>query len=408
MTSIQEIFHYLELNELSYVVLIVMLFILPRLFMSFGLPISLGAFFLGFASSNYLYIYANDKIIPIFATLGISSLFLYAGLDVDFGDLRKNGRLLTEHIIVKALLTTAFAFGIQYAFGYPLKVSALISLALLTPSTGFIFDNLSSSNLTEEQMTWVKSKAIAAEILALLLLLLFQSNSPAETVMSFSIILALLLILPFFFHWIEKRKIIKSPGSDFSLLLLLAVAAGTLTKKLGAYYLVGAFLVGFTVNFYEQVIAKDPRREFEYATKFFAGFFMPFYFFYAGMKLDSSIFTFQAIAIGLAMVIIVLPIRLFSVVIHRKISLKEKTMEGLPISISLLPTLVFGIVLVEIIRATNYVSANFIGALIVYTIFATLLPSFFLRFVLKRNDLVNVSSPTLTPRDKSIFFDPRI
>ncbi|MBY0518430.1 MAG: cation:proton antiporter, partial [Bacteriovoracaceae bacterium] len=193
-----------------------------------------------------------------------------------------------------------------------------------------------------------------------------------------------------------------------SLLLLLAVAAGTLTKKLGAYYLVGAFLVGFTVNFYEQIIAQDPRREFEHATKFFSGFFMPFYFFYAGMKLDSSIFTLQSLWMGLALVVAILPIRLASVVIHRKWSLKEKIMDGLPISISLLPTLVFGIVLVEIIKATGSVSPHFIGALIVYTIFSTLFPSFFLSRVLKRNDLVNVADPTLTPKSRSIFIDPRL
>lgn len=404
---IQDFFHYLEIHELSYVVLIVMLFILPRLFVGLGLPISLGAFFLGFSSANYFYIYGNDKIIPIFATLGISSLFLYAGLDVDFDDLRKNAKLLIEHLIVKAILIAMIAYGVQYTFNFPLKISALLSLAFLTPSTGFIFDNLSSSGLTEEQMTWVKSKAIASEILALLLLLLFQSKSSSQTITSFSIIIGLMLILPLFFYWIEKKKIIKSPGSDFSLLLLLAVAAGTLTKKLGAYYLVGAFLVGFTVNFYERVIAKDPRREFEYATKFFAGFFMPFYFFYAGMNLDSSMFTLEAILIGLAMVAVILPIRLASVVVHRMISLKEKPMDGLPISISLLPTLVFGIVLVQIIKSTNFLSPDLIGALIVYTIFSTLFPSFFLRYILKRYDLVKVTSPTLNPREDSTFIDPR-
>ncbi|MBY0515462.1 MAG: hypothetical protein K2P81_01035, partial [Bacteriovoracaceae bacterium] len=216
MMSVQDIFHYLEVHDLSYVVLIIMLFILPRIFMRFGLPISLGAFILGFCSANYFFIYANDKIIPIFATLGISSLFLYAGLDVDFKDLGKNARLLIEHICVKAILTAGLTFGVQYLFEFPLAVCALISLALLTPSTGFIFDNLSSSGLSEEQMTWVKNKAIAAEILALMLMLFFQSKSPTQTVISFSIILGLLLLLPLFFHWVAKRNVIKSPSSDFS------------------------------------------------------------------------------------------------------------------------------------------------------------------------------------------------
>ncbi len=387
--------HYLQSHDMLYVVLIIMLFILPRLFVRFGIPVGLGAFFLGYISANQFMIFSNDQIIPIFSTLGISSLFLYAGLEIDFNDLKANARHLVQHILVLSGILVLFTFGLSTLFGFTPAVSAIVSLALLTPSTGFILDTLPSTGLNSEQKTWVKNMAIAAEVLALLLLLIFQSKSVLNASISLGTILVLAIVLPFLFHWVAKRTSKKTPGADFSFLLLLAVAAGTLTKKMGAYYLVGAFLVGITVNFYEKNIAKDPKEEFETAARFFSAFFMPFYFFNAGLKLDSSIMSLDALWIGLGFIVLALPIRLGSVVLHRKFSIDEESKESLPIAISLLPTLVFGLVLVEILKQFSpSLPPALIGGVLVYTVVITIVPNFILKFVLRRTDLVEVAQTT--------------
>ena len=383
MELIKEFFNYLEINELSYVVLIVMLFILPRILNRIGIPIGLGAFLLGYLSAN---------VFAPFAILGISSLFLYAGLELDFDELKENTKLLVEHLIIRGLTIGLIVILILAFTTLDIRIAALISLALLTPSTGFILDSLPSSNLTQEQKLWVKNKAIASEILALLLLLLFQSQTPVKIALSAGTLILLILILPVLFHWVSKRVSIKTPGADFSFLLLLAVATGTITKKLGAYYLVGAFLVGFTVNFYEKNIIKKPKEEFERTAKFFASFFLPFYFFNAGLKLHSSTFSYEALWIGLLLTLLIMPIRVGLLVIHRKISMKEAVSQSLPISISLLPTLVFGLVVIDILKGSGLVKNQVLGGLVIYTILITILPSLLLQFFTSRKDLAKVAN----------------
>lgn len=388
---VKDFFQYLDSHELSYVVLIIMLFILPRLLSRMGLPLGLGAFVLGFVSSNLLDIFTDRDVITTFATLGISSLFLYAGLEVDFNELKRNSKLLLLHLLVRSLTIGLFIYLFHSLLGYSNQISALISLALLTPSTGFILDTLPSTALSPEQKRWIKTKAIAVEILALLLLLLVQSNSPVKIAISVGTLLFLLILLPILFHWVSKKVALKTPGADFSFLLLLAVATGTLTKKLGAYYLVGAFLVGFTVNFYEKNILQNPKEEFEKTAKFFAAFFMPFYFFNAGLKLNSDLFSLESVFVGLALTLILLPVRLGLPIIQQKILTNEPIKNSLAISTSLLPTLVFGLVLIDILKSTGHVDNSMIGGLIIYTIIMTILPSILLRYFVGRKDLAAIA-----------------
>lgn len=402
LESIKDFFHFLDLNDLTYVVLIVMLFILPRILSRFGLPAGLGAFVLGFISANILEIFSDSEVIPVFATLGISSLFLYAGLELDFDELKKNSKPLTQHLIFRGTIIVLITALLKYLTHFNWQISALIALALVTPSTGFILDTLPSTKLNGEQKNWVKNMAIAAEILALLLLLMFQSETPLKLLLSVATIIILLFTLPLIFHWVSRRIAIKSPGADFSFLLLLAVATGTLTKKLGAYYLVGAFLVGFTVNFYEKNISKNPKEEFEKTAKFFASFFMPFYFFYAGLRLDQDVMSLHALLIGLALLVLLVPIRLGTLVLHRKYFMHESLQQSLPIATSLLPTLVFGLVMVDLLKFSGLTHNYVLGALIYYTIFVTLLPSIILKFLLRRQDLVEETFSGINPPDSKL------
>jgi Kef-type K+ transport system membrane component KefB len=392
MEFIVDFFQYLENHELSYVVLIVMLFVLPRIISRIGVPVGLGAFFLGFVSSNYLGIFSDRDVISTSATLGISALFLYAGLEVNFSELRQNVKLLAQHVLIRSLMIFGLIFILIYSFVSTMQVAGIIALALLTPSTGFIVDMLPSTKLSTEQKQWIKMKAIAAEILALLFLLFFQSETVYKAMFSFSILIVLMFALPALFHWFSKKVSSSTAGSDFSFLLLLAVVTGTLTKKLGAYYLVGAFLVGFTVNFYLKNIAKNSKNEFEPTAKFFASFFMPFYFFYAGLKLDSDVFSLKAFLIGGALLLILFPCRIAAVVWHRRLAIKESPKQSIPIAVSLLPNLVFGLVLVEVLRVIGGVENYILGGLIVYTILATLIPPFILNYIFTRNDLKEISS----------------
>ncbi len=76
--------------------------------------------------------------------------------------------------------------------------------------------------------------------------------------------------------------------------------------------------------------------------------------------------------------VVLLPVRAGLVILHRKVSLKESKAESLPIAMSKIPTLVFGLVLAGMLRDVFNVTSYIFGGLIVYTIVATILPSFIL------------------------------
>ena len=58
--------------------------------------------------------------------------------------------------------------------------------------------------------------------------------------------------------------------------------------------------------------------------------------------------------------------------------MKEAVKQSLPISISLLPTLVFGLVIIDILKTSGALSNQILGGLIIYTIIITILPSLLL------------------------------
>jgi Kef-type K+ transport system membrane component KefB len=70
--SFAEVIQWLQIHsqgELGYVFLIIMLFVLPRLMIRFGIPMALTAFALGVAVSFGFSFYDEDDVIPIFSTL---------------------------------------------------------------------------------------------------------------------------------------------------------------------------------------------------------------------------------------------------------------------------------------------------------------------------------------------------
>lgn len=128
-------------------------------------------------------------------------------------------------------------------FDFSWQVAGLVALALLTPSTGFILDSLQSLGLDEQEQFWVTSKAIVGELLALLLLfLILKSDSYVELAMSSGVLLATAVGLPLVLIFLGRIVIPHVPGSEFSLLVMVGLISAYLTKQIGVYYLVGAFL----------------------------------------------------------------------------------------------------------------------------------------------------------------------
>ncbi|HEX6315729.1 MAG TPA: cation:proton antiporter [Gemmatimonadaceae bacterium] len=367
-------------EELNYVLLLFVLFVLPRALQRYRLPSAVTCVGLGAFAGIGFGLFHGDAAVNLLSTLGIVSLFLFAGLDVEFPELQRNARILAQHVVIRVALLSVVSWAALVVLRLPLQPSILVGLALTTPSTGFILDSLNSLGVSAHERAWIKSKAIATELVALAVLFLALQPADLTSVVSASaILIALIAFLPVLFRLFAKLVLPYAPKSEFAFLLMMAVLCALVTRELGAYYLVGAFIVGLTAQRFREQMPAIASAQMITAVELFASFFVPFYFFHAGLGLQSGDFSATALMIGGIFFAVMVPLRIFLVAVHRRVSLGEPLKSGARIGLSIVPTLVFTLVIAEILRDRFGVPQPVFGGLIVYTLANTLLPGLILR-----------------------------
>lgn len=380
--------------EVRYSVLLVVIFLVPRIVSRIGIPIALSTFFLGIMTAEMIPEINKDPTLTMFATLGIIALFLFAGMEIEPHELSSKRRAILEHVLARAIMVVISVFVITHVFEIESRASWLVSLALLTPSVGFILDTLNSSNLSGDTKFWIRSKAIAAEIVALLaMFIVMQSASFSKLILSSLMLLALILILPRLFRFFVKKIAPFAPNSEFAFFIITALIFGLITKAVGAYYLVGAFVVGVAAKQFESIMPELRTKNFLHSVNFFAAFFIPFYFFKAGALVRKESLSWESFLIGLVFLAIFIPIRLFQIIAHRKLSLGESVQSSLPVAASLLPNLVFGLVLSELLNTYFTVPPEVIGGLVYYTVGVTLVPPLILKVFWQEPALAQIATP---------------
>ena len=367
-------------SEIAYIALLFGLFIVPRIIQRFGIPAAITAFALGAGASLGFGLFRGDDTVALLATLGIVSLFLFAGLEVDFRELRRGAAILGQHIVMRIVLVGGAAWAIQ---GYGLldwRPAILVALALFTPSTGFILDSLDSLVQDEKDRFWIRSKAVAVEIVALALMFFtLKSTSLESLAKSTAALLLMILVLPWLFRAFARVVLPHAPKSDFAFLVIVAAACALITRNLGVYYLVGAFVVGVVAQRFRSHMPSMQSDHMLRAVEALASLLVPFYFFHAGIELRKEDFSLDALLAGLVMVAIAVPIRLVSVALHRRIALGESLGEAFRIAAPMLPTLVFTLVIAGILRDEYQIPSWLFGGLIIYAFVTTLLPAAFTR-----------------------------
>lgn len=366
-------------SELGYVALLFGLFVVPRVLQRWRLPTAVTSFALGAVGSMGYGLFQHDTTLHLLATFGIVALFLFAGLEVNLGALRANAGVLAQHLLIRVVLMVGVAIAVSNAAGMDLRPSSLVALALLTPSTGFILDSLAGFGLDRDQTFWVKSKAIATELLALLLLFVLLQSTTGQRLALASLALVLTVaVLPTIFRIFAQRVAPYAPKSEFAFLLMMAIVVAYATRQLGVYYLVGAFIVGIAARRFRQALPAIASERMLHAVEVFASFFAPFYFFVAGTEMKTEYFSPMALMAGVACTVIMLPLRVGATMLHRRIALAEPWRLSLRVAVPMMPTLVFTLVLATILRDQFAVAPWLFGALIVYAMLSTVLPGFVL------------------------------
>ena len=366
-------------NELVYLLLIFGLLVVPRWLQRFKLPGPITSLALGIGAMLLWGDRTHDPVVELLSTIGISSLFLFAGLEVDPAELRKGFRQLATHLVIRIATLTATAWLAWRFAGLAWQAAALLALALLTPSTGFILDTLERLGLNEEERFWVTSKAIAGELLALAaLFFLLQANDALQLAASTSAMIALIVGLPLLFMALGRWVVPHAPGSEFSLLVMVGLVGAFVTFKLGVYYLVGAFIAGLAARLLQVRMPTLASPDNLHALRLFATFFVPFYFFHAGTGISREALSWQALGLGIAITVVVVPLRIAIVWLQRRALFGQRDGSNLRVAVALAPTLVFTLVLANILHARFGLPDVLFGALILYTVLNTMLPSLIL------------------------------
>ena len=376
---------HISTTTLIYLATVFGLLVIPRALQRFRLPAPLTCFAFGIAVSLLFKSQVGDRVTAVVATLGIASLFLLAGLEVDLVEIRKQLPRLMGHLGIRALFLVGAAWlAIRYLH-MPWQPAALLGLGLFTPSTGFILDTLPHSGLALDEQTEVSISAIAGEITALLVLFFLSHADSVRSLAISSSILALLIVLtPFFFLALGKYVVPFAPGSEFSLLLMVGIICAVITQAIGVHVLIGAFVAGLVAGLLTKRLTTLASHENLHAVRLFASFFVPFYFFHEGLDVPSDALVLKALFYGLAMAVIVLPIRIAKNWVECRYFSGRTPEGGLRVAVALIPTLIFTLVIAGILHESFHIDDALYGGLLVYAAISTMLPSLLLPKIAER------------------------
>lgn len=367
-------------KDLVYVALLFTLFVVPRALQRYRVPGAVTSLVLGVCAGPVLGLFPEDATIELLSSFGIVSLFLFAGLDVDFRELLREKRVLSLHLAAQLLLLAAAAAASMAVFPVDLRAASLLALALVTPSTGFILDALAGFGLSEREQFWVRGKAIATELVALAVLFVaLQSTTIERLSVSAAALAAMVALLPVVFRIFAAAVVPYAPKSEFAFLIMVAVVCAIATRELGVYYLVGAFVVGLSAQRFRERLPAIASEKMIHAVEAFASVFVPFYFFHAGLTIRASDLTLASLGTGAAFLVVAVPLRAGAVALLRKLTLGEGLRETLRVGLPLLPTLVFTLVLAGILRDRLGAPPEVVGGLVIYTVANTLIPGLVFR-----------------------------
>ena len=361
-------------RELAFIGLLFGLFIVPKALQRFRIPGAITSLVMG-AGARALGLFPHDPTLQLLSTLGIVALFLFAGLEIDGRELRKHVSPLVWHACIWTALATLTAVGAAAIFGASPRVAALLALALVTPSTGFILSSLSGFGLTDAEQRTVKTYAIGSELIALAaLFFVTQSTSLGRLALASAAMAGLVVLIPLAFRFFATVVAPYAPRSEFAFLLMVAVVCAYTTRRLGVYYLVGAFVVGLAAQRFRADHPAMSSERIVDGLESFGSVFIPFYFFHAGTEITADQLTPRAMGLGLLLLVVFVPIRIVVVGLHRRLTLRESFRASRRIGSALVPTLVFTLVIVGILHERFALASDVLGALVLYTVLNTLLP----------------------------------
>jgi Kef-type K+ transport system membrane component KefB len=232
------------------------------------------------------------------------------------------------------------------------------------------------SGLDESEQSEVAINAIAGEIAALLVLVVVAQAGSAVSLAISGIVLALLIVLtPLFFLFLGRHVMPYAPGSEFSLLVMVGIICAVITQNIGVHYLIGAFVAGLVAGLLRTRMETLASPDNLHAVRLFASFFIPFYFFHEGLDVPAGALVAKSLLYGVALSAAMIPVRLAKTWLQARYISHRSARGAFRVSMALVPTLIFTLVIAGILRESFHISDSLYGGLLVYAGITTMLPS---------------------------------
>ena len=116
-------------RELSCVLLLFGLFVLPKFLQRYRIPSAITSLGLGAVLGPGLGLFREDATVEVLSTFGIVSLFLFASLDAEVDELRREARVLAEHRLIRLLMVGGVAWVAAWALSLEVRAAVLMALA---------------------------------------------------------------------------------------------------------------------------------------------------------------------------------------------------------------------------------------------------------------------------------------
>lgn len=390
----------------GFILLVVGLFVIPRLFERLKIPGPITEFFLGVVVAFWIPGLISEQLIDVFAIIGVVTVFLFAGMEVDLDFLRENAKMLRlsvlSHVFLFVFITLVlYSVGraglLESIFpgigGLSLVAALLSAVVLLTPSSGFIVSMLNTSSVKAGWQSVIKAKALSAEIMGIAVLTIFLNvGDLAYLGIVLVSVSALILLLPFALRFFYQLLKIRMGNIKFSFFFVIALASAFVTEMLGLHYIVGAFVAGvFIFQFMERLVeekrvSKTLSNQLMEAMNFLSVLFVPFYFFSVGLDMRPGYFSWPIVSIAFGLCVVVSILRVFSVSGLQAFHFGSFRQQFKAAS-ALLPTLMFGFIVAELLLDKGFITQQIFAVLIWYAIF-TSITSVFVKSSLEseRND----------------------
>lgn len=366
--------------EYRYIIVLFCVLLLPKILLRYRIPTAITALSLGALCSIFLGWFEGSQVILLLSRLGITSLFLFAGMEIDLDVLKGESKPLLSSVTQFMLLILVSAFITMKVVDLSYQVSLIIAIALFTPSAGFILNSLKNYELNDKEIFWIKLKAISKEIAAVLALFIALKLDNIESFfITIGVIIGMFLILNPLFKFYLNYIAPSAGKSELSFLIIIAFACGILTKKLGTHYLVGGFIVGIVAGQFKHFNEGKDAQRIEDSLQAFFSIFIPFYFFKSGLLITKEFFHLNGLWKGLGLITLLIPLRILSIILSIKFFLPEFWRERKQIAVALTPNLIFGLVIIDILKARFNLETSLLSALLIYTLVASILPAFFLK-----------------------------